>query len=983
MKQSAKKLTAAVVSALLLLSSLIFPATAADTSGGGNARYTQKIVAVIYDDSGSMNDDPIREPAARYSLEMLMALLDERDQMAIVPMNGKGNNINVDLASPNRDAELDRVITLPQLIARDGQGTPHASMGHAINYLKGHGLKSSADLWASEQDKEYWMVILTDGAFDSLSGCLTAADTVAYYIKDYPTLHTVYVGFGAGAVDLSTPVYTKIMEPYKFTPYKTAETELAGVIQSISNQMSGRYPLANTDYSVSGNKVIVNLDKAGSTLSAISLSSISLIAQNCGATVKSATYNGKSITVAKPSVIVPEKLLGMKAGFACEVAGAPFFKGGELVFEFTAPVTPDKLSIFAEPALSISYYIECMVNSSWQRVDMQYINEHLTPADEIRVGYEVREQASGGLVDLEKTFGATTSSVTYARTKYQMGQNIPLKVGVHELNVEVSVMDGAYVLRDSDTCSIEDNPDNYRVTVDPEEVITGTSAKAVYTVYVNNKPATKDILRDYTYKVSATDDAGNVIEMPTTIDNDGKITAVLTVKQGSYGVYTVKFDVTSPYNISRSITHDVKYYPPALTLAVSGSDHLSFKQHDLTDNTTPLSFELFADGDPFTFDDRMVTYSLLVDGVNVSSSVTTDGNRLTYIPHSDNLGAIVNSVGDKQVVLTVQSRGDTSVQDTAKATLSIVKTIFTVEALNYGNQTIDRFNLKETDAAAYFAIRRDETPIPEDELQTILDSQQLTITESGQFGWMFWLPCGLEYSVENAGGVPAIAVKVVSDMPSYFDWHLSALIFKDAAPITATYADSSDTADLAFEPSNIMTHIFRIIMLLLEIHMVFWLLGFLLHSKLRLPTGAFVVFLPFPYIVPVNNTPLKRILWHWQRLLVPFCILPQRPPSIPCDGIALGHNLKGGFLYKITGNGFVFRATCATAQIRPVTSHIQQGEVDLPFDIANEDYLDAFATGANDLSTETLLRVEETSWLACCNDVDGNSINCTVSFIEF
>ena len=983
MKKSVKKLMAAALSALLLLSSLVFPATAADSATGNNtARYTQKVVAVVYDDSSSMMHDPIREPAARYSLEMLMALLDERDKMVIVPMNAAGNGIPVDLAAPNRDAELDRILAMSQLRSKTGQGTPPGSMGRAIDQLKSNGLKSSNELWASEQDKEYWLVILTDGGFDAMAGCISQADTIAHFIKDYPTLHTVYVGFGNGAVDLSSGIYKKTMEPYQFTPYITAENGLAAVIQNISNQMSGRYPLGTSDYSVSGNKVTINLDKAGSTLSAISSASISLIAQDCGATVKSATYNGKSMPVAKPSVIVPESLLGMKAGFACEVAGEPFFKGGQLVFEFTAPVNPDKLSIFAEPALSISYYIECMVNSQWQRVDMQYINENRTPGDEIRVGYEVREQANGDLVDLEKTFGATTSSVTYAQTKYSMGQNIPLKAGVHELNIEVSVMDGAYILRDSDTCSIEDNPNNYRVTVDPEETITGTSAKAVYTVYVNDKPATKDILKDYTYKATATDDNGNVTDLPTTMGEDGRVTAVLNVKQGAYGIYTVNFDVRSPYNITRSKTHDVKYYPPALTLTISGSDRLSLKQHDLTSNTTPFSFELFADGTPFTFDQRMITYHLLVDGVDVSSAATINGNRLTYVPHSDNLGAIVNSEGDKDVVLTVQSNGDPSIQDTAKATLSIIKTVFTVEALDYGNNTIDRFGLKETDAAAYFAIRRDGTPLPAAELQAILDNQELIITDPGQFSWMFWLPCGLEYSVVDAGGIPAIAAKVVCDMPSYFNWHFSAFIFKKAAPVTAMYADSSDTADLEFEKSNSVTHVVRITVLLLQIHLIFWLLGFLLHSKLCLPTGAFVVFLPNPYIVPVNNTGLKRFLWHFQRLLVPFCILPQRPPKIPCEGIKLGHSLKNGFFYKFTGDGFVFNAVCAAVAVAPVTTPVRLGDLTLPPDVEAEEYLDAFSAGVNSLTSE-LLRVTETNWLASCADPDGYIILSTVSFIQF
>lgn len=940
MKLIAKKLAATTLALIMLVSFSVLSVSAADTGNPQDnpARYTQKIVAVVYDESSSMQNDPMREPAARYSLEMLMSLLDVRDKMVIIPMNSN-KTIEVDLAATDRNAELDRIMALPELKVRFGNVTPAESMGNAITKLESFGLKNSANLWDSELDKEYWMVILTDGVFGDLPGCTNQSDKVAHYIKDYPTLHTVYVGFGSSATDLSDPISQKALDKYQFTPYKTTEAELSNVIQQISNQMSGRYPLNPASYSVSGNKVTVDLN----TLD-FSLSSVSLIAQDCGATVKSVTYNGTTIKVSKPSVIVPDSLLGMKSGFSCEVAGNPFFMGGKLVFEFTAPVNPDKLSVFAEPALDISYYIECMVDSKWQRVSLQYINENLSPNDEIRVGYEVRERVRGELIDLNKTFGESVATVTYAREKFDMGQNIPLKSGVHELNIEVSVMDGAYILRDSSTCSVEDHPNYYRVEVDPEDTVTGTSAKAVYTVYVNNSPATKDILKDYTFKITAKDPEGNTSELPATVGFDGKITTTLTVKEQNYGVYNLNFEIKSQYNISRTKSHEVKYFPPTLSLSVSGSDRISLTQYDLIGNTTPFSFELFAGNMPFMFDEKMVTYRLLVDGTDVTSFATTDGNRLTYIPKSDNLGNVAQSSGDKSVVLTVEIIKNPAVQATQKASLSISKTIFVVESVAYGNQTIDRFNLKNTDAAAYFTIKRDGKYLSLEELETIFNSGDLKITDEGHFSYMKWLPCGLEYSIEPINGVPTVVARVISDMNTYFDWHLSALIFGSKAPVTASYMESSATAPLAFKSSSILTHIFRIIMALLAIwltiHMILFFIGSLSclfngPFARPLPRGAFVILRPMgttATVVAVNNTLWKRLRWHIQRLIpLPFFALhSQSAKFIRLPNELEATRSKSGVLrYKVNAANTIYEVQSYSPYLEELEDQVRRGKTSI------------------------------------------------------
>jgi len=149
-------------------------ATDPGTSAGTQTRYTQKIVSVVYDNSGSMlqsvNGSEERTHPATYSLAMLMSLLNERDEMILMPMNNAPTDgLKVDLSDPDRNAVLNKIVNDPVLNAASGQGTPKNSMTRAINQLKQRGLKDEQNLIDSDPSKEYWLVILTDGGFENSS----------------------------------------------------------------------------------------------------------------------------------------------------------------------------------------------------------------------------------------------------------------------------------------------------------------------------------------------------------------------------------------------------------------------------------------------------------------------------------------------------------------------------------------------------------------------------------------------------------------------------------------------------------------------------------------------------------------------------------------------------------------------------------------------------------------------------------------------
>ncbi len=559
------KLRVRVAAALLVVSCLlscgfVIPTSAAD-SGNSDVRYTQKIVSVLYDNSGSMLSQNKNEYAL-YALQMLMSLLDENDVLVITPMNNY-KSIEINLSSSDRNAEITQAMTSSNsfLSKSPSGGTPGSTIRNAVVELENRGLKNQDNLWASSENKEYWLLVLTDGSFNEQNSSVSAGDVIEKYIKDFPSLKTIYLGLGADSPDLNG---SSLTQKYMFTPCRAATTnDIVDTMQDVANMLSGRYTLDSDDYKVNGSKVTIDLNNSD-----ISFKSISVIAQNCGATLNSATYNGKTMKISKPCIISPDSALNLKEGFSATIEGTPYLSGGTMVLEFNGKVSADYLSVLAEPALNIVPYLEYQNGSTWERTNMQYINANLSGGDLVRVGYEVYEQAGGGLVDLEKVFGNSDSSVTYAGKTYKAGEDIPLVVGNNDIGISVSVMDGAYTVYSSMICIIEANPTYYRVEAQHgNEIPTSTrSAQTVYTVYANNSPLSLQNLSSYKWEVTATAPDGSKADITTRVGTDGKITLTLNAAKNAYGDYKVHFVITSEYGLSREYSHTLKYFPKTLDI---------------------------------------------------------------------------------------------------------------------------------------------------------------------------------------------------------------------------------------------------------------------------------------------------------------------------------------------------------------------------------------------------------------------------------
>ncbi|MBE6636996.1 MAG: hypothetical protein E7618_04250 [Ruminococcaceae bacterium] len=875
------------ISVLLLLTFLlsafaVFPATAADPSTNTEARYTQKIVTVVYDNSGSMAAGQ-RIPAAKYSLSMLMSLLDERDEMIIIPMNKSPNGgISVDLGNPDRDKVLNDIIGYSVLNYQYGKGTPSSSLKTAVSTLASRGLKDSDHLIESEPDKEYWLVVLTDGLFEDNADPSYQADRLVDAVDRYPTLHTVYVSFGSGAIDISgqsklnkyqLSTYCQVPE----TPTNDGRDDLVAVMQKISNQISGRYPLKNNQYTASGNSVTIDLSQIP-----FSLSSLSVIAQDCGATIESVSYNNadpdsgnSKVNLQKVCTVRPDSSLGIRAGCTFEVVSDTYLYGGSLTLQFSGDVNPEKLSIIAEPALGIDYYFEAQVDGQWKRVDVNYINNNLSKKDSIRVGYEVLEQVNNTPIDLEKVFGDVKSKILYNQITYKTGEEIPLVVGTNEISIEVSVMDGAYTLRNGEILTIQEDPTYFRIEVQGDTTVSGSSptTSPIFTVYVDNLPATKDKLADYVCTAVATASDGTVLfDKEVSPSGDGRITVPLSMETNKFDVYTITLTVKSPQYLTRTASHSVTYVPSSLDLTIEGNTSLSITQYDLKSNTQGFTFALSANGQPFPFINGLTEHKVLINNVDVTDSVTVSGNTLVYIPTEQNLQGLHRTPGDYQIQLLLTSTSYPNLNTDSTVSITIIKTVYTVVPIPSTQTGIHRLDLKNSNAALYFSVQRDGIAFTENDMKTALANGDFDIDADSMFTSIF-LPAALSQHIEIVDGIPVLAVTVTRDMGTYLDWHLSAFITGGDKEITVLYSGAEAAQSFTVLPANVASLILRIVLTILVILWLLHLIPFVISLFVAkpIPRGTVVYFNGSQVdLYDINVNIFKRILLFALWILVRF-----------------------------------------------------------------------------------------------------------------
>ena len=544
-----KKLAALILSLMLAFSAFLL---VTPLSVNADSLYIRKVVAVVYDDSGSMKGDN-KWPFANYAMQTFCGMLNSEDKLFISYMSEADNHPDyepesIDLSSEHIQTSIE---TIKNHTKHDQ--TPFAAVQAAY-----HKLMDTPD---SNPNTEYWLVILTDGDFndgiikdpkdpDELTEQFE--DMIADTMPNGSNLQITYFAIGNGAT-IVPPQENKGIHTYSCTK----DSEIIQTMSDIADKISGRTRLDPAEITALDDRTI-------QFSSSVSLLNIAVLAQKTDAKIVSATYSNEvSIPISRKAELSFSEFQGKQfpdlnssaylLGDTSHIIGS-----GTYNIVFDKPVQKDDIVILFEPALETR--IKVLLNGN-EITDLSELS-NTSENDKITVSCALYEMNSDKKIDPSLLPGNTSYDI------YIFEEDIETE---HISGVTAMIKD--YVLKNKQTkikasVKIENfNPIEYTKKFTPKAYV----PPAVYTITASHDGGIKSVKYDdmaqntdlrirFTVSVN-----GEVIKEPDTIrtlnpvisalpdgnegevkiEDDGSITFTphkATIKPGSKGHFDV--DVT-------------------------------------------------------------------------------------------------------------------------------------------------------------------------------------------------------------------------------------------------------------------------------------------------------------------------------------------------------------------------------------------------------------------------------------------------------
>ena len=252
-----KRLLIFVLIAVFALSGVVTVGAAPTQTKTGEKPY---VIAVAYDNSGSMYSRSGEWCYAKYAMEIFASMMDltGRDTLTVFTMH----NINTDGVSSARRFEVKTVADIDKIhkmVTPSPSGTPFTPVEEAYEYLK------SAD---QKNEKERWLIVLTDGAFDGLSGNNLKKKLTK--MADGTNINVQYIPFGGSVLSDDSP-----SDAFHASPNISGNDALRTELVSVCNKIFERDELKNRlngqslTIDLSMKRVIVFVQGKGASITAL------------------------------------------------------------------------------------------------------------------------------------------------------------------------------------------------------------------------------------------------------------------------------------------------------------------------------------------------------------------------------------------------------------------------------------------------------------------------------------------------------------------------------------------------------------------------------------------------------------------------------------------------------------------------------------------------------------------------------------------
>lgn len=623
----------------ILLAGLMLSAIVSLMPVGASAEslYIRKVVSVVYDDSGSMAGE--KTAYANYAMQAFCGMLNSEDRLFITYMSRAQRSSQytpeeIDLSSGGIKKSVENIRN------HSGSGsTPFSSVETAYKKLAG-----TAD---SNPNTQYWLVVITDGAFDEFSFALTAKKFLNEKFNGYvesvmPNGSNPQVTFlGIGEVVAPDENHRKGIYTY-------SASNAGGIVDAMSqmaDRISGRTRLESKNIKkINENTVSIS--------SSIPLLNIAVLAQGSDARISQAAYsNDAGIPVSRDVSLGYPGYRGL-VGSACLLGDSKTVIGaGTYNITFDKSVSVDDVVILFEPALEA----RVTVTLNGKTLSDPGMLSGAMEGDRVSVSCRIFEMGTDREIDPSIMPPGTKFEISVSEDGRQVKQ-------VTDKNMSLS----DYVLKNVETdiraaVMIEGfNPIDYSVRFTPAKYvpkvvysITASAGSGGKSVKYDNIAGNRDVTVCFTVYADgkAVTDPEEVRALCPVIDvspqgnsgsvaysDDGVIVFTPNAAQVPSGDID-SFDVNVTCTLADGTSASGGYTVLIASYEVIAADGKgSVKKTGLADNKTSVTFYITKDGiklDRAAVENRI---SVLLNrehaGLKVRTTVSPDGT-VTVLPYSD------------------------------------------------------------------------------------------------------------------------------------------------------------------------------------------------------------------------------------------------------------------------------------------------------------------------------------------------------------
>lgn len=581
-----------VISSLLAIVIIVSLALVLPVPASAESLYIRKIVSVVYDDSGSMQSGS-KWAYANYAMQAFCGMLNSEDQLFITYMSEAKKDPNhnppkVDLTPGGIQNSIDQIRG-----HKKTDSTPYEAVEIAFNKLK-----SVSD---PNPNTQYWLVVITDGEFDSGGGKTALNNKFNQYTSTpMPNGTKPQVTFlSIGNVATPTQNISKGIYTYSASDAKG----IIGAMSDMADRISGRTRLQSSAIRQIDDRTVM-------VSSTIPLLNIAVFAQGSQAKVSTAEYaTGGGIPISRKANLSYPGYKDLVGGAFLIGNSQTVIKAGSYLITFDQAVNLNDIIILFEPALELRMSIKLNGKELQNPSDLNDSME----GDTVSISCKIYEMGTDREVDPSLmppgtkfeitvsengTVAETASGTTMELSSYTL-KNLDTQItgavlidGFNPIDFSVKFTPAKYVPKINYTIEPSYGSDVKSVKFD--DIAKNQDLTLCFTVYADGvamtDPQAVKALNPV-FSVSPQGNSGTVSYSP-----DGKIiftpnaASVSSSHDGSFNV-----TVTCTIDDGTTASEDYTVLVAAYEVVVIGPDS-PVKKTELFGNQTSVSFYITKDG---------------------------------------------------------------------------------------------------------------------------------------------------------------------------------------------------------------------------------------------------------------------------------------------------------------------------------------------------------------------------------------------------